>query len=694
MQSAAKLSDLQRHYVELFTPEFNTKQANAKPGDLRRAAENIRCQSGVRDSYLEGLTRFSRYSYMVDTVLAQHKLPADIRYLPFVESSYNPTAYSKAGAAGMWQIMPSTARTLGLELNATVDERLDPEAATHGAARYLVDARKSLTKLARALEPGIGDAEISPFVITSYNYGVNGMRRAMKKVSPDYLGVLQKYKSPAFQVAVKNFYASFLAARHVTLNSDEYFGIVTPSKKLQVVTVVLEVPTSVERIKTVFNITEENLRPINLGLTRFIWHGWRMIPAGYQLKLPLNASKYADNIAQLRSMEPETVAAGGKNYVVRRGDTACGIARALGVNCRELITANRLGRQAIIKIGQKLVIPKKLIVVNEPSKRGPDKPVVKQQSATPPLLTHKVRKGESACKIALRYGVSCRKLISANRLGRKAIIYSGQKLKIPGVAIHNQIADLDENNQYRVRKGDFACNIAHRFSVSCNALMSLNQLSKTAVIFPGQKLKIPGLEVPKTSKTAEQLANVAAVIAQDSSADDAADDADSSTDSQSSKINPQLNNLLDTLPELGVSVSNSAGVAVYRVWVEADETIGHYADWSGLGRTKKIRQLNKMTATAILPIGKLIELPFDNAQQIESFERHRIEYHQVLSEELKTHYQLVDIKKYQVVAGDSVWSLSNQFEFPLWLFYRINPALKISTLLQGQEVLLPVLSEI
>ncbi len=141
MESGSQLSQQEIHYSSMFQ--------GRKPSDLRRASEKIRCQTGVRDSFISGLKRFNRYSYMVDSVLSQYALPGDIRYLPFVESSYNPTAYSKAGAAGMWQIMPKTARVLGLQLDATIDERLDPEAATHAAARYLVNARKSLSELAQ-----------------------------------------------------------------------------------------------------------------------------------------------------------------------------------------------------------------------------------------------------------------------------------------------------------------------------------------------------------------------------------------------------------------------------------------------------------------------------------------------------------------------------------------------------------------
>ena len=146
---------------------------------------------------------------MVDRILAENNLPPDIRYLPFVESSYNPAAHSKAGAAGLWQIMPATARSLGLELNATQDERLEPEAATRAAAKYLVDATRRLLKVSRSKNASIQPELVNPFVITSYNYGVNGMRRAINRIGPDYMQVLNRYKSPSFQVAVEKLLCQF-----------------------------------------------------------------------------------------------------------------------------------------------------------------------------------------------------------------------------------------------------------------------------------------------------------------------------------------------------------------------------------------------------------------------------------------------------------------------------------------------------
>ena len=127
-----------------------------RAAELRAAASSVRCQQGNRDRFEGALKRYGAYGGIVRKLVVDSGLPEDIHYLPFVESLYNPGAYSRVGAAGMWQIMPGTARVLGLDLNATVDERLDLEAATLGAVRYLKESRSRLTAAATRSEAGPG----------------------------------------------------------------------------------------------------------------------------------------------------------------------------------------------------------------------------------------------------------------------------------------------------------------------------------------------------------------------------------------------------------------------------------------------------------------------------------------------------------------------------------------------------------
>ncbi|MBO69198.1 MAG: hypothetical protein CL398_12950, partial [Acidiferrobacteraceae bacterium] len=261
---------------------FPSKSAH----EIEIAADRIRCQSGNRDRFRQALDRYSRYSALVIPVLRDAGLPADIKYLPFVESLYSPVAYSRSGAAGLWQIMPATAKELGLKLTAELDERLDPELASKAAARYFVRSFHALMAAAKKIEPDSTPTMVSPFIVTSYNYGINGMRRAIEQHGPDYVSVVNNHRSPAFQVAVKNFYASFLAARHVAKHANVYFSINSRSAVLEYETIVLRNPASMERLIAIFGVEEDELKRLNPALTRFVWYGWRLAPAGYRLRLP------------------------------------------------------------------------------------------------------------------------------------------------------------------------------------------------------------------------------------------------------------------------------------------------------------------------------------------------------------------------------------------------------------------------
>jgi len=473
-------SDEEQHYLKMFPSRSASR--------IRKSADSIRCQQGNKTRFASALARFEQYRPLVERTLAKEGIPDDIKYLPFVESAYNPEAYSRVGAAGLWQIMPKTARSLGLSLNATIDERLDPAAATKAAAIYLSRSRKTLTAEARKQGLSVNDAKLNPFVITSYNYGVSGMRRAVRSHGLNFIDVLYKYKSRSFRTAVRNFYASFLAARHVAKNPDQYFDNIEARPLYQHKRVRLQHATSLDRIERVFGLSEDVLKPLNPALTRFIWHRWRFIPAGYQLRLPADGRDWSEQIAQLESLTAETESSAGSTYKVRRGDTACGVAHAFRVRCRDLVDANQLGRKAIIRVGQKLTIPGGR---KTKRKKSTTAQTADRNDRSLPA-TYKVRRGDTACGISRKLGVGCQRLMKANRLARRDVIRPGQLLKVPGGAK----ADTGASNQLpatvRVKRGDTVCGISSRLGISCKALMRANGISAKGLIRVGQKLKIPG----------------------------------------------------------------------------------------------------------------------------------------------------------------------------------------------------------
>ncbi len=705
------------------------------PKSIRAAARRIRCQQGNRDRFEDALRRYGSYGPMVRKLINDAGLPDDVHYLPFVESLYNPAAYSRVGAAGLWQIMPKTARYLGLELNATVDERLDMEAATLAAVRYLEDSRRRLTAVARNRKPSVRAGELGPFVITSYNYGVNGMRRALDEFGPDFIKVLNEYKSPSFQVAVKNFYASFLAARHVARNAARFFGDVPADPPLRYHTVVLEHDTSMKRILDVFDVNESELKDLNRALTRFVWHGWRFAPKGYRLRLPYRENGWSRQEARLAALGPESDERGPVNYTVRRGDTACGIARAFHVKCRDLIDMNRLGKRAFIRVGQVLVIPGKLGGVGG----------TRTVASIEPGGNYRVRPGDSPCGIASRAGLSCQVLLAANSLTRRSVIHPGQVLKLPGGSDGTVKGDTAPAKpvdatpaSYTVKKGDTACEIAQRFSVSCDEMLALNGMSKRSVLSIGKVLALPGegrdrrlgavpgpgefedvaytvrpgdtpcqiaeryeMDCPdfqrinnlrphsviyvgqtlKVRTRAAEGAAAAAVAARVRS--DAGDVADGDTAGEAA-ASP-----LDSDLDLEIVTRQVRDGYRHYIVVESDETLGHYADWLGIGSVSAIKELNGIGVNELIAIGTELRLPVTTDEQKTRFDQKRSEYHRVLVEEFKENYRVSTVDNYEVRVGDSAWKVADRFQLPLWVLTRYNPELRARNPLVGETLKVP-----
>ncbi len=165
---------------------------------LAGAADRVRAQQGVADKFAEGLLRSQLYIKQVRRIMRQQGVPEDVALLPFVESMFNPKAKSSVGAAGVWQLMPLTAKDLGLRVTRKRDDRVDVYKASKAAARMMRTDFKMLGSW--------------PLAITAWNHGPNGVRRAVQAVgSSDLVTLINRYEQPNWGFSSKNFYAEFLA---------------------------------------------------------------------------------------------------------------------------------------------------------------------------------------------------------------------------------------------------------------------------------------------------------------------------------------------------------------------------------------------------------------------------------------------------------------------------------------------------
>jgi membrane-bound lytic murein transglycosylase D len=300
----------------------------ARPSDFREAIDRIRFQLGQADRFREGLMRAAVWEKQIARTLAQHGVPAEIAALPHVESSFNLAAYSKVGAAGLWQFMPTTARRY-MRVDSLVDERLDPYTATEAAANLMLYNYRLVGTW--------------PLAVTAYNHGPGGLRRAQEELATSDIAVIVKrYQGSTFGFASRNFYCSFLAALEVDRNAERYFGPITHLPDTESTPVELPDYIAVDALAKAFNVDMGALRVLNPALRPPIWNLSRLVPRGYLLRLPgtEGPSEVAAGWSRLPPSQRYLAQRNDGMHRLRRGEALAGVAAASGVGLARLLAVN------------------------------------------------------------------------------------------------------------------------------------------------------------------------------------------------------------------------------------------------------------------------------------------------------------------------------------------------------------------
>lgn len=247
------------------------------PAALENPAERVRAQRGVRERFLRGLEISGRYDQAFRETFRRHGLPEDLAYLPHVESSFQYAARSSVGATGVWQFMRSTGRDF-MTVTDHIDERLDPIISADAAARYLASAHRRLGSW--------------PLAITSYNHGVGGMRQAKAEFGDDFGAIVKNYRGRHFGFASRNFYAEFLAVRHVVRHAKQYFpGEVRFEQPWTNRQVRLERAMTVDEVARTYRVALEVLLRANPAWLAPVQTGRVALPAGTRVWLPGDAER-------------------------------------------------------------------------------------------------------------------------------------------------------------------------------------------------------------------------------------------------------------------------------------------------------------------------------------------------------------------------------------------------------------------
>ncbi|WP_067560935.1 LysM peptidoglycan-binding domain-containing protein [Halofilum ochraceum] len=624
---------------------------------LQRAANNIRFQLGQSDKFRAGLVRSGAWEPHIRRTLEDMGLPEELAALPHVESSFNPDAWSRVGAAGLWQFTRATGRRY-MRIDHIVDERMDPFTSSIAAAR-LLEHNYSIT-------------DNWAMAITAYNHGLAGIRRAARQVgSKNIATIIDQYESRTWGFASRNFYPAFLAAVDVDFNASKYFGLIERDDTIVTETIELPFYAPVDALTRAFDVDRERLRDLNRALRDPVWAGDKRVPRGYSLRVPAGPERppaeqllaRVDQSARYVAQVPD------RFHRVRSGETLSAIASRYGVSSNAIMSLNNLRSRNFIRAGQTLRLP-------VPAGQGDDSG-----------RFYTVSRGDTLSGIASRTGLKVSSLAAANNLGDEHRIYPGQRLRVDGrVAEDAQTVASAATGTSADDGGDAKAASAAQEDAAAD----------TAETGSGSPTDVATTETDAAEQTiaeaesaAETTDTASAETGSTATAGEATDDTDNTGPLATLRANnPAQSSRAEPVPALSADPADYSVAADGTIEVQAAETLGHYAEWLDL-RASELRRVNNMRYGKPVVIGKRIKLRFSRVAPAEFVQR-REAYHEELQARFFEQFRIAGTEKTLVQSGDSLWTLARRADnVPVWLLRQYNPDLNFEDLHPGMPVSLP-----
>ena len=364
-----------------------------------------------RNTIVTWMQRGRRYEPMIRKTFREHGVPEDMYYLALVESGYNPHAYSRAAAVGMWQFMTATARGVGLRVDWWVDERRDPMKSTKAAARFLYSLNEQFGSyyLAAAAYNG-GPARISRG-LTRYAGSVDDSE------GDDQFFALAETR--ALRRETSNYVPQLIAAAAIGKEAWKY-GIRLENVPPYAYDSVLVPPrTAVAALTYVTGAHLDSLRDHNPHLLRGATppdvDTWVRVPRGHA------SATFATDFMVL----PDSVRTAWTPVKVKKATTLNAMAKANGITAAQLRWYNPKFKGTKVGVGATINVPTKLAIRGAFAVADPS---VERYGSTKNGV-HIVRKGESLSHIAARNGTTVTRLMAINGL-RKNVIFPGQAIRV------------------------------------------------------------------------------------------------------------------------------------------------------------------------------------------------------------------------------------------------------------------------
>ena len=408
--------------------------------------------------------------------LERRNLPTELALLPIVESAYQAFAYSHGRASGMWQIIPSTGRFLGLKQNWWYDGRRDIIESTHAAITYLESLAKQFD----------GDWELA---LAGYNAGPGKIRSAVrynkKRKRPTDFWHLTKIRKETRDYVPKMF-----ALKELFANPEKYqLDLVPINNQVSYEIVELDGQIDLALAAELAGITVNQLYQLNPAFNR-----WATAPDGpHRLLLPRGkAEQFKLEVAKI----PPNKRINWVRHKIKSGETLSHISGKYRTTIPLIKEVNNI-RGTQIRAGKYLMIPTATRSLQTYSLSANSRiSAIQNTSRSGTKQVHIVRPGQSLWSISKNYGVTTQALAKWNGIAPIDTLSVGQKLVVWTNASLSKTVSLNQSRpsnalhalRYTVRKGDSLYLIANRFNVKIADIRRWNQLGK--YLQPGQKLKL------------------------------------------------------------------------------------------------------------------------------------------------------------------------------------------------------------
>ncbi len=372
----------------------------------------------TRPDYIQRMVeRSQRYLFHIVEEVQKRGMPTEIALLPMIESAFNPQAYSRSKASGIWQFVPATGKYFGLQQNWWVDNRRDVTAATNAALDYL-----------QKLHGMFGSWDLA---LAAYNAGEGTVQRAIDKNRR--LGLATNYQSLNLPPETRNYVPKLQAIKNI-MSEPEKYGLTIAAMPNRPYFARVTTPKQIDAklAAQLAEISDEEFSALNPSYNRPV-----ITSQGekHQLLLPVwAAERFADNLASYD--KPLT---SWQTYNAKRGERVDSIAKKFGTNVSQLRTVNSLSTTGKLRTSQTMLVPaiynasssddvetidaSELASNNIGNATEADEPKIARR------IIHKVKKGETLTALAAKYDTSSQTLMKLNGL-RSTKVKVGQSLTI------------------------------------------------------------------------------------------------------------------------------------------------------------------------------------------------------------------------------------------------------------------------